>query len=249
MSDEKSIAIGVQRSPSYPQYGLRRAVEMAKSIYMGAHRAEISNEAVVSLAGFKSISGPSSAAIGALKQFGLLEGRDPKLRITSLALEILESLNDAERKRALRSAATMPSPFADLMKEFGYRRPAESVLRSMAVRRYNFSGSGADRFVTAYMDTLDFLMAEGAASDEVDVVLEESEAVTEQPKRITDRTTVAAYDVLPEAPSAGEKFEFRLSSEARAVVVIHGRVTQQAIEKLASVLSLVKDTYPMEEDD
>ena len=36
MSDEKSIAIGVQRSPSYPQYGLRRAVEMAKSIYMGA---------------------------------------------------------------------------------------------------------------------------------------------------------------------------------------------------------------------
>jgi hypothetical protein len=239
MTDDRGALSAGQRSPAYPQYGLRRAGEMVKGIYEGAHRAEIGNEAAVSLMGFKSVSGPSSAAIGALKQFGLLEGRDPKLRVTSLTLAILEPLNDGERRRALKQAASSVAPFADFFREFGDRRPAENVLRSLAVRRYGFSGSGADKFVAVYLDTLDYLLAENAFHTEGP---EPVEADFEQVANAGEKGETLS---LPGPEQGqGDRLEFRLSPESKAVVIFTGKITQQAIQKLSAFLEMAKDTYP-----
>lgn len=249
MADERSGAASAPRSPAYPQHGLKRAVELIRAVYEGAHRAEIGNEAVAGLMGYRSMSGPATAAIGAVKQFGLLEGRDPKLKITPLALSILEPLNDNERRRALFDAAHMPSPFDDLLKEFGSKRPAENVLRSIAIRRYNFSGSGGDRFVDVYLDTLSFLEAEGAVEREERDSEPELTRVIE-PEGLPTTSAARPPSIAVSAPlPAGERLEFRLTPESRAVVVFSGSVTQQAVEKLVSILSVLKDTFPDETAD
>ncbi len=244
MSDERTGA--GQRSPSYPQYGLGRAIELVRLVYEGAHRAEIGNEAVASLMGYKSLSGPATAAIGALKQFGLLEGRDPKIHITPLALSILEPLDEGERRRSLLAAARTPSVFNDLIAEFGAKRPAENVLRSIAIRRYQFSGSGGDRFVSTYLETIGLLENERAfdsVSKEVAVREETGISPTgpSGPGSIEKTVATAESEVME-----GERLEFRLSPESRAVIVFSGQITQQSIEKLAAILQVVKDTYPTE---
>jgi hypothetical protein len=250
MTDEKPAIGGGQRSPAYPQYGLRRALEMIGSIYAGAHRAEISNDAAAGLMGYRSMSGPATAAIGAVKQFGLLEGRDPRLKVTALALSILEPMDGAERIESLWTAANMPIPFSELLREFGKKKPAENVLRSIAVRRFGFSGSGADKFVSVYLDTLSFLEGEGAIAPERSLpadatpsaVRPERQEASQDVGRLPDISAVSKPIGLPE----GERLEFRLSPESRAVVVFSGTVTQEAVAKLASILNLVKDTFPPE---
>lgn len=256
MTDEKGGIGTSPRSPAYPQYGLRRAIDMVRGVYEGAHRSEISNDAIVGLMGFNARSGPSSAAIAALKYFGLIEGRDPKLRVTPLALKILEPLNEQERKVALLTAAQTPAPFGELSKEFGPRRPAEGVLRSLAVRRYNLSGSGAAKFVSTYLDTVDFLASERVFDERDDRADEErtSESSFPAPERRegvhnSERPEASSRREEPKASSrddlpSGERLELRLSPDSRALVVFSGVVTQESVAKLASLLMVMKDTFP-----
>ncbi len=253
MTDEKLTPGGGQRSPAYPQYGLRRALEMIASVYAGAHRAEISNEAAAGLMGYKSMSGPATAGIGAVKQFGLLEGRDPRLRVTNLALSILEPMDDAEKIESLWAAANAPAPFAELFREFGKKKPAENVLRSIAVRRFGFSGSGADKFVSVYLDTLSFLEAEGAIAPERAAADTSPSAVAREVPRelqgVQPGVSLSGAQGNPQAIPDGERLEFRLSPDTRAVVVFSGRVTQEAVSKLASILNVVRDTFPSDSEE
>ncbi len=243
MSDEKERSVSGQRSPSYPGYNLGRAIEMVRAAYSGAHRSEIDNLTLAQLIGFKSLSGPALGAIAALKQFGLIEGRDPKLRVTPLALSILEPLTDEERKKGLIQAARTPPAYDEVFREFGGKMPAHNVLRAIAIRRFGFSGGGADRFVAILRDSLDFLRSEGVADldatqgEAIEVELAPVEAAARRSESIPRANDFASGD---------ERLEFRLSPTSRAMVLFQGSVTREAIEKLSALLGMVKDTYPSE---
>ena len=124
------------RSPSYPQVSLPKAIELVREVYAGAHKSAIDSETVIELLGYSSRSGRALAVVGALKQFGLLEGREDNIRVTSLALSILEPLTEKERTDSLRQAAFQPDLFSELLREFGESAPSEAVIRSIAIRKY-----------------------------------------------------------------------------------------------------------------
>ncbi len=170
-----------------------------------------------------------------------------------MALSILEPLSEEERRKVLVQAIRNPQTYEEVFREFGGKIPADSVLRSIAIRRFGFSGGGADRFVTTLRDSLDYLRSEGIsdlAGEKVDSVPNEMESVAERAPR---RSDVRASDVrvieLDSNSSADERLEFRLSPSSRAVVLFQGAVTREAIEKLSALLGMLKDTYPGDEGD
>ena len=85
-----------QRSPNYPKIGLGEAIDRAKKIYEHAHRSPIDQMTAFTLMGYQGESGPSASTLSALKKFGLLEGRKDNLRLTELALRILEPMGESD---------------------------------------------------------------------------------------------------------------------------------------------------------
>src|SRR6478672_1340709 len=114
------------RSPRFPGYSIKDAIEYAKRIYGGVHRATVPSDTVFRLMGFAGKSGPSSAALGALRQFGLIEGIGERTRITDLALSIVQPASENERIEGVRAAARSPEVFRLIHERFdGHVPPAD----------------------------------------------------------------------------------------------------------------------------
>src|ERR1700712_5719142 len=81
--------MGRSRSPSYPQIGLREAVQRVKSVYDRDYRNVLTREVAAERLGYSGLNGKSLAVLAALGRFGLVEGRGDEVRVTDLAARIL----------------------------------------------------------------------------------------------------------------------------------------------------------------
>lgn len=156
------------RSPSYPQMGLGKAVDLASKLYKGIHRASVGNVEAQQIMGYAPRSGSALAALSALKRFGLLEGRDPNIKLTELALQILEPADARERAEGIAQAAKMPEMFAEVLDSFGGRMPADSAIRAKLVRDRGFTSAGSDAFIRSFKETFSFAEREASAYKSLD---------------------------------------------------------------------------------
>ncbi|MEH6741907.1 hypothetical protein [Hyphomonas sp.] len=236
------------RSPSYPQISLENCIDLVRKVYKGAHTASVDTQAVMKEMGYAGRSGRSLAAIGSLKQFGLLEGRDDAIRVTKAALALLEPLNEAEFSEAVRDASVRPDLFAELHREFGDQRPSEGVIRSIAIRKYGFTDTGSERLARSYMETMEFVQQYKKAPEPVDETRRSSETkvpTESQPimKEVSPGLSISEPVTLSHAKPTGMALVFQLSPTSSAQVYFKGPVTPAVIERLIKHLELSKEAF------
>lgn len=238
------MASGETRSPTYPQIGLSRCLDLAKALYEGIHRASVGNSEAQQIMGFSPKSGSGLAALSALKRFGLLEGRDPQIRLTDLSMKILEPMNADERSKAIAEAARHPTLFAEVLDSFGGKIPADSAIRARLVRDKGFTSAGSDAFIRSFKDTFSYAEREAAQETEDlhgDDTRELASAAIPAGSRLE-----ANVSPPPPTTTATETMVLRLSPEATVTISFQGRITQQGVTKLSRLLEVLSEGYAPE---
>ena len=189
------------RSPSFPAISLETAVRRARELYETERQHPTSVETIVRHWGYKSMNGPASLSLAALKKFGLLtdEGRgtDRRGRLTHLAVDIVANPDAAARTSAIKQAALMPVIHKELWDKYQNNPPSDANLQWDLVRQRGFTESGAADFIREYKQTVTFAQLDASdeaadmASDDDDGHDEDIPGVNEQPKQYLNRVVGA----------------------------------------------------------
>lgn len=221
------------RSPRFPSYSLSDSVAFAARIYKGVHRSSIDAESAFQLMGFKSRSGASSSALGAVRQFGLIEGISEKTRISDLALQILEPESEAERTSALRSAAVQPGVFKTLLERYNGRIPTvDEPIRSFLIRELGFSKAGAEVCLSTFRKTLDFVG---------DFSIEVSSGPANEENEIEAKSTETDVPLPQPSGQPSRSYRVPLSRGCEAQLTFYGQVNDGAISRLIKYLDLMRE--------
>lgn len=148
------------RSPSYPSIDLERAIGRARELWERDKQFSTPVLAAVKLWGYKGLTGPSGMTVAALKKFGLIEDEgsksDRKIRVTDLAVTILNHPESKVREAAIREAALNPGIHALMWGEYGSSLPSDDNLMWMLTREMGFTETGAREFLREYRQTVRF---------------------------------------------------------------------------------------------
>lgn len=149
--------MGRSRSPSYPQIGLREAVQRVKSVYDRDYRNVLTREVAAERLGYSGLNGKSLAVLAALGRFGLVEGRGDEVRVTDLAARILAyPAASPERSEAVAEAAAKPALFGRLDERFAEGASSDAAIRAWLVTQ-GFIPPAAEATVRSYRETKQFL--------------------------------------------------------------------------------------------
>jgi hypothetical protein len=247
MSTSADISKG--RSPRYPRISLLEAVHHARVLYEGAHRSVISSDTAYRVMGFNGKNGSSATALGAVRQFGLVDGLRGDIKIGALALRILEPSDRMEYLAGLREASMEPEVFANLIQHFGGLVPkSDEPIRSYLIRTLNFSRSGADECIAVLRQTLSEMEKEGV--DEINVPISEQTLQSDvliEGDAVFDKVLNAAVQVLPkqetETTSSNDYVRIPLTRECVAELRFSGPITGEAVNRLIKYIDLMKDVW------
>lgn len=144
---------GKTRSPNYPALSLPQVVDVARKLWTAEKRTPVTHDAAALAMGFKSLSGPARVAIGALRQYGLIEKADKgHIRLSDLAIRILLADQATDRQAALQEAATTPELFQELAKN--HSDGSENAIRTFLLTKKGFADDGARKAARAFRETL-----------------------------------------------------------------------------------------------
>jgi hypothetical protein len=238
--------VSKKRSPSYPRISLIRALDMVGRVYEAAFDSAIDTETALKLMGFQGQSGPSTAALASIKQYGLIEGRDRAIKVTPLAIRILHPSNDEEKNSGLREAATNPRFYGDVEKQFGGRIPGDQVLKSQLVRSYGFNPNGADDFIRVLKENRAFMETPERVEEMPAIDREDS---TSNSALVVNRSPLNVPHAMGRSPSqlglnGEESLRFRVSPDCVVSILFSGPVSRHAIDKSIQYLELAKENYP-----
>jgi hypothetical protein len=146
--------MGKLRSPNCPTMTLMEALDRGRKVYSEEHTHAADRKVIAEDLGYSGISGASATAIGALRQYGVLEGRGDGLRISDDAVAVFELPKDsADYFAALRRMAFRPALFEEFHEQFGDRLPGEANLRHTLIKK-GFLPATADEVIRTYRDNL-----------------------------------------------------------------------------------------------
>jgi hypothetical protein len=149
------------KSPKYPNFSLRLAINQAEKVFKADRRNAIDREVAVKHMGYGGLSGASEKTLGTMVQYGLFEHAGKgELKVAQLTVDILHPSSASERKRALADAAFRPPLFKALKARFP-DGVSDDALRSYLVRE-NFLDRAINPVISAFNDTCAFLKQEGA---------------------------------------------------------------------------------------
>jgi len=151
-----------ERSPNFPSMSLGEAIDAVRLIYQREGRAKMPRLSAVKPLGYSSINGRSLSVLGALRAYGLLEGRGDDVKISDDAITILNAPQDTdERRDALARAFEAPASFA-LLRAKGDASP--DTLRWHLIKA-NFRDDAADKLLKVYLASRDLVNATVGAYD------------------------------------------------------------------------------------
>lgn len=250
------------RSPHYPQLNLADAIDKARKVYAAEHTHKAPKEVVAKSLGYGTLNGKSIGLIATLKKYGLLQEEKDGLKITEDAVSIFElPEGEPERAAAIKRLAFKPQLFSDLHGAFGDNLPSDVNLRHYLIKR-KFLPKAAEEVIRIYRDNLELVTKEAGSynaneQESSKAHAQEEETPVQQPppfkghptpemQRMFASKTAADLSALGiPVPQPGQKeLQFNISRNSQARVIFTGDVTQEAIEKLAALLELQKDTFP-----
>ena len=228
-----------KRSPRYPRQNLSKSIEMTRKLFSGAHQSKIDVDSAAKVIGYSGSGGGAAAsALGALRQFGLVDGLRGDMAVSDLAMRILEPMDDEERVTAIREAAMKPEIFERIVSQFGGKLPgSDEPIRSFLIRNEGFSASGADELIATLRETLSNLPP--ASADVKSTMTEEPEKSDSPDHEASKLGTSAASRSA--APVMGELITLPLGQNCKAELRLIGDVTASSYGRLIKHLELLRE--------
>src|ERR1700688_1425958 len=153
------------RSPNCPQITFAEAIEKGRRVYVEEHTHPAAKEVVAKDLGYSGLNGRSLTLIGALRQYGILEGSSEALRVTKDAIAYFELDDGPEKTAAMRRMALAPDLFAELRKSHVHSLPSDGNLRHELVGK-GFSSQAADDVIKVYKANVQLATGEEGDYDE-----------------------------------------------------------------------------------
>jgi hypothetical protein len=230
------MSITPHRSPRYPRHSLGEAVQFAAKLYEGAHRSPLDADSAYRIMGFSGKSGSSAAALGAIRQFGLVDGLRGDVRISDIAMRILEPASSQEELAAMIECARRPDAFAAIFTHFADAIPkAGDPIKSYLIRTLGFSRLGADECLHSFRATLDEI---GKIQNGIEV----SNAVIDASDRLVEAVSTIEQ---PKAGSAEPKphdvVRVQVSKESSVEIRFFGTPTDRAFDRLIKHIELLRE--------
>lgn len=145
--------MAVVRSPNYPQVDLETAVEAVRTAFSAEGRNRMSKEVLAKHLGYTSVNGRALAKIGAVRAYGLIEGKEDELRISDDAKTLLIAPRDSsDRAEAIQRCAFKPPIFNDIRASFE-TTPSEHNLRYHLAKK-DYTAEAAGKAAKNYLATV-----------------------------------------------------------------------------------------------
>ncbi|RSU73367.1 hypothetical protein BRX37_15915 [Sphingomonas sp. S-NIH.Pt3_0716] len=211
---------------------------MTKKLFDGAHQSKIDVDSAAKVIGYSGSSGGAAAsALGALRQYGLVDGLRGDMAVSDLAMRILQPMDASELSAAIREAAMKPDIFERIIAQFGGRLPgSDEPIRSFLIRQEGFSTSGADELI----DTLRSTLSMTAQTIDTSAQTATAEPETEQGAPPADNTR--RNQLQPsEFPERGELITLPLGLFCKAELRLIGEVTDASYARLIKHLELLRE--------
>ncbi len=234
----------VDRSPNFPSMSLGDAIEATRAVYQREGRSKMPRLSVVKPLGYTSINGRSLSVLGALKAYGLLDGRGDELRITDDGITIISApQNSRDRQDALTRAFEAPAAF-NLLRSQGSDASPETLRWHLV--KSNFREDAADKLLRVYLDSRELVnsaLPEYGAGSNAD-----GEAVqSEVPESVI--TSATPSPVPSVAPRAEPDFKIKLGNEIEAFIWITGAYQPRHLTKLIKFLTLQRELLEDADED
>lgn len=156
----------VHRSPSYPVFDLKTAIEKTKSVYDSEKRSATTADVIASHMGYSQANGPGGRAVSALRQFGLIEENAGKYRISDTGFTLVHYDKDStEWKAAATRAAKHPALFKELLDEYPAGLPSDATLKNELLSR-EFNPAVVADVISAFKDSLALANGDDVAYNE-----------------------------------------------------------------------------------
>ena len=239
--------MAIKRSPRYPRHTISKSLTRIEKFFRGAHQTLIDVDAAPTVLGYtNSSSGAAAGALGALRQYGLVDGLRGDLRVSDLAMRIIQPMDTAEKLEALAEAAMKPEIFGKVVSQFGGSLPpSDEPIKAYLIRQGGFSAGGAKDLIDALRGTLadiDAMAARDQAPSAVTEDLVGHDEVGEPLGVIRPNSTVSStLSSVPARPDEGELIVLPLGANCRAELRFVGSVTETAYSRLIRHLELLKE--------
>ena len=129
---------------------------MVAKLHKANRTSVISRETAAKDMGYAGLTGRSLTVIAALAQFGLIEKAGKgDIKVTRRAVDILHSVEQADRDEAVREAAMAPTLFQQLVERFPEGVPSHNALRSYLIQQ-EFGDVAIGPAITAFLETIAF---------------------------------------------------------------------------------------------
>ena len=159
-----------KRSPNCPAHDLEESILKVGVIYQMEGRNSFSGADAVVHMGYNGLNGASRRALGAVRAFGLVEGRGEQLRVSDDAVLIIadaDADDQRERQEALIRALCHNRVFSDLYDQFG-DHGSVSQLSGFLQKKYRFKPLTADNTAQVYQRSLSMLHSANATTGPID---------------------------------------------------------------------------------
>lgn len=239
------------RSPNYPALTLEEAIVKIRQLYKSELRHPASVDTVIRDWGYRTVNGPAGLALGAVKRFGLTDdkgvGAARTIRVSDLAVNVLENPDDEEKVRAIQTAAFNPAIHRVMWEKFGYPLPSDANLIWFLTQERSFTSSGAKEFIKTYKNTIAYVNSFGPVKiqfQDPDGEIEDDDNGNQipvvEPKSRKRRMTADGADVLT-IPLLG----------GQPPILIEGvnQISEQNWNQFMAILTVMKPSLIQSEPD
>ena len=215
-----------QRSPNCPQIPFIEAAEKGRKVYDVEHTHPAAKPVIATDLGYSGINGRSLSLIGALRQYGILEGSGEAMRISDDAVAFYELGEGEEKRAALERMVLKPPLFAEMRSQFGATIPSEANLKHWLIKK-KFLPNAADDVIRVYKANLELVSGE------------QSGYSGGEGKHQETPMDPAIAPPTPQKQTPGlQTYAFALSPNARAELSLRGDITPEDLDLLRDHIEL-----------
>jgi hypothetical protein len=231
------------RSPNYPALDLGNALKATRKALEKDNRNKMSQAALGKHLGHDSLSGPALGKIGAMRAYGLIEGKGDELRITDEAVTALMAPpGSPEGVDTIRNLAARPKLFQDIQKEF-VTLPSPENLKFWLIKR-QFAPDAAEKAAKVYLSTMSLaewgsLDYDPDSSQHQEIIKEmRQEANLAKPPVVTPQPQKNSGGATIYAPPPGMSQESFLLDEGPVMLSFPAKMSAASYEDLAAHLEI-----------
>jgi hypothetical protein len=234
-----------QRSPNCPQVAFQEAAERGRLLYQKEHTHPASKEVVAQSLGYSGLNGRSLSMIGALRQYGIIEGQSDAMRVSDDAVAYFELDSGPDRDASLSRMIFAPSVFAQIHTDFGDTLPSEQNLKHYLIKM-GFLPKTAEDVIAIYRENIRLVENKGVVYDD---------NMNVQPSMASSIPRALVPSSLPQVVAdnnfvlSDNSYTLPLGRGSSAVIQLNGDITEKSLKLLRSQIELLISALSSDEAD